>query len=417
MYDFSNIHSHRDSYPKSVDRGVDNALTRGNGNKLGLVNKIPEQSRAPATESVDFQSSTRKLLNDQIVKSLNDMLVDPKVPIRNLDPSEFTPEAVANRILNFIGDAVETRRGAEGNDAAKAMLAAARSGIEKGFAQAKDVLQNLGVYKDNVQADAENTYSLLNGGMDGFDRAIASGAPLITKPETSNIQFAHSSESYAERQNTELQIKTRDGDIVTINIEKAEGYSSSQSAYQDGNNQIIANEQSYSQSQGISYSVKGDLDEDELKAINDLVGEVKGLSDTFFKGDTQAALHHAMDIGFDSSEIAGFAFNVSHSQTSAATQAYAEVRELNNPQSSPVPEKQMANLLAPLADMMKDLKQLLSQADKMLDRNDSHGDIKNLFDSLSLMDSGKHAAIDNLENHANQPFDQYSKELFAPLMQ
>ena len=417
MYDFSNIHSHRDNHA----RGIENAVKRGEGKKLDLVNKAPVQThaprRAPETESLDLHSSARKLLNDQVIQSLNDMLIEPKMPIRDLDPAEFTPKAVADRILNFVGNAVEQRRDAgESNEAVKKMLAAARSGIEKGFAEAKDALTNLGIYQDNVKRDADQTHALLNEGLNGFDNNLAEGVALLPKPDTGHVQFSHSTESYAERQSTSLQIKTRDGDLVTININKSEGYSASQSAYQDNNSRINSSELSYNQSQGLQFTVEGDLDKDELKAINNLVGEVKGLSDNFFNGDTQAALNHATDIGFDSSEIAGFTFNMSHSQTSTATQAYAEVRELNNPQSAPVPERQLANLLAPLADIMKDLRQLLNQADKMFDPKDSHHDVKNLFDSLSLMDEGKHGAINKLEDLSHQPFDQYSKQIFDSFM-
>lgn len=414
MFDFANIHKNREHHA----HGIENAIGRGIGKKHGLLKKVAEQDHAPkinTLDSVDLQSDSRKILNDQIVKALNSVMIDPQLPIRDLDPSQFTPEAVANRILNFIGGAAEQRRSEEGDEAAADMLKAARSGIERGFAEAKDVLENLGVFQDQVKTNAEQTHSLLNNGMDDFDTRLAEGLSLLPEPSTSQVQFAHSTESYAERQSTELKIKTRDGDIVTINIEKSQDYSSSQSAYQDGSNQISSSEQNFSQSKGLRYTVEGNLDEDELKAIDDLVGEVKELSDNFFNGDSQAALHHAMDIGFDNSEIASFAVNMSHSQTTTATQTYAEVRDMNNTQSSFLPEKQLTNLLAPLADIMKDMRGLLGMADKLFDTDESHNDVKKLFDTLSLMDKGKHSEIDNLEDHSHQSFSDISQQLFSKL--
>jgi hypothetical protein len=416
MFDFANIPSHKHHHP----RGMDNALQRGEGKKLGLLDKTGNSQKSKSvddTDAVDIHSSARRVLNDQILNALKSVLHHPKVPIRDLDPDQFTPEAVADRILNFVANAVENRRAAEGDKAAKDMLAAARGGVEKGFADAKEVLTNLGVYADKVKDDAEKTHELLTQGLNGFDKNLAEGVSLLPGTTNTTVQFALSSESYAERQSTELKIKTRDGDTVTIKVQKAEDYRSSQSAYQDGTTQIFNSEQSYSQSKGLVYSVEGNLDEGELKAVNDLVGEVKELSDNFFNGDTQAAFHHALDIGYDSNEIASFAFNISHTQTSVATQAYAEVREYDtNAQASQLPEKQLNNLLAPVADVMKNLQQLLDHTKELFDKQAPQDDVKNLFDILSLMDESKHPAIDKLEEHAMKPFDQVSQKLFDQLL-
>jgi hypothetical protein len=61
----------------------------------------------------------------------------------------------------------------------------------------------------------------------------------------------------------------------------------------------------------VEIAVQGQLDEDELQAIGDLVQKVDALASQFFGGDMEAAFSAAADLGFDGSEIASFSLRMS----------------------------------------------------------------------------------------------------------
>ncbi|MDH5693260.1 MAG: DUF5610 domain-containing protein [Gammaproteobacteria bacterium] len=79
--------------------------------------------------------------------------------------SDYSPQAVANRILSFVDVAVNKKRAEEGDVAAQELLQKASKGIEKGYNDAVTILKGLGVFNGEVQENAEATYDLLIKGV------------------------------------------------------------------------------------------------------------------------------------------------------------------------------------------------------------------------------------------------------------
>ena len=93
-------------------------------------------------------------------------------PIESLVPDDFTPEKVAERILSFITAGIA---GLDAEDPARAsLLEAARSGFEKGYAEAKEILVGLGVFAGDVLENAEKTYVLIQQGLDKLEGILDS---------------------------------------------------------------------------------------------------------------------------------------------------------------------------------------------------------------------------------------------------
>jgi hypothetical protein len=208
---------------------------------------------------------------------------------------------------------------------------------------------------------------------------VKSGNEMQPPTETANLDTLS---FVSNRQSSELTIKTRDGDLVTIRIhEKEQAASSLQLANQngragddsgytdietyqqqeaagsfdfnaifangevsdvsmvmdansreytavnyrseDGNRLITANYRSLSStSSHLSFEVKGSLDQKELKAVGDLLNDVDSLADEFFNGDIQAAFSKATQLGYDDSEIAGYALNLIEQETTVVADRY-----------------------------------------------------------------------------------------------
>jgi len=82
-------------------------------------------------------------------------------------------------------------------------------------------------------------------------------------------------------------------------------------------------------------SVQGQLSADELKAIGELVGKVDTLANEFFQGDLQQAFNSAAALGFDSSQIAGFALKLSQQESIRQSGALPAPQPATTPTTTP----------------------------------------------------------------------------------
>ena len=264
--------------------------------------------------------SSQQVLNQRILEALNREIASTGAPaVQSLDASEFTPQKVADRILNFINQAATL---ANLNDptgeAGKRVLEQGRAGVEQGFADAKDILEGLGVYNGKIKEDAEQTYNLIQQGLDGNTAAVAANSNSPVQA-TAGRSLSLQTSSISRNESTELNIETSDGDKVTIRLVNSASSSSAQlSASGDGFSLNGVSSQS-SQMSGYEIQVEGNLDEGERAAISDLVGKIDQLASDFFGGNVETAFSKAMDLGFNSEELANFSLNLSYSEERAVS--------------------------------------------------------------------------------------------------
>ena len=90
---------------------------------------------------------------------------------------QFTPTRVAERVLGFIEQRLQ-REAADGADQEKlqGLLQQAREGIEQGFAEARKILDGLGVLQGKIATDIDETYARLQDGLQGLQaRTLPAG--------------------------------------------------------------------------------------------------------------------------------------------------------------------------------------------------------------------------------------------------
>lgn len=298
---------------------------------------------------------------------------------------EKTANPYATNILSFLEAGVK-RAIADGAspDEARQKMQAGLEGFEKGFMQAWNELSASGILTSDIRTEIGETYHQVRAGMDqladalGFER-ISMPDQLELEPEISVVDRNNGSpqpstpvgpdelrdiarsvrssiieqleqareqhradrdavktlekNSYSRTMDTQnagwmrydagqardfsFELVTADGDRVTIKV----------SAMQVGTALGLSGKSGLDiagrQSTAFQFEVDGELDSGELEAINNLLKGVADLSESFFSGGVTEAFEKALSLGFDTSEIRGFALNLSMSSVERVTQAYA----------------------------------------------------------------------------------------------
>lgn len=175
--------------------------------------------------------------------------------------------------------------------------------------------------------------------------AVATAAPavatsVVAVPAAASPAQAVRALTYTRQQKASLDIVTQEGDRVQIqflargsvqgsspavpaNAAPANAVSADSSSATDGSSSsslAVAGTAATASSGAAVYpfssgrievSVQGQLNTDEMKAIGELMSKVDALAGEFFQGDVQHAFASAAALGFDPSQIAHFALQLS----------------------------------------------------------------------------------------------------------
>ena len=214
------------------------------------------------------------------------------------------------------------------------------------------------------------------------------------------FQASASGYSVSENRTFDFSLRTADGDLVTISIGAARSQSAEYVTGDSASGSSSYLSESSNSSSNFSLEVKGELDADELRAINDLLEQVGQVSDTFFNENVFDAFEMALDIGFDRDEIAGFSLNLMKEQTTRVDNPYADVAKLE-PEARQVDNtglvEERDHKLALLSDFVEMLDDLRTKSEAMIERegltamiqfvaDNSHSDHPRLNDLTPIVD-------------------------------
>lgn len=243
--------------------------------------------------------------------------------------NDYTPEKVAGRILGFIEQRLQSEAAAGADPSKlKGLLDQARSGVEKGFAEARKILDGMGVLQGKVASDIDDTYQKIQDGFSDLDKRFNPDAALV---EGSTNIAAYSERFAAQAETFDMEVTTRDGDRLRISIAQASANWSQSGvvASSNGNGSaLVASSQSGSMQIGAwQVSVEGELDEEERGALEKLFGQVQELSDKFYSGDLSGAFDRAMALDMDGEQLASMSLRLTQTSVRQATDAYSAVAE------------------------------------------------------------------------------------------
>jgi hypothetical protein len=147
---------------------------------------------------------------------------------------------------------------------------------------------------------------------------------------------------YQYSESMSLQLTTREGDTVSIDFRQMyseyQSYRSEQTAVADpsGVRYFESKEamESTAFEERFAFSVNGDLNEEELKAIFDVFEQVDKLANSFFDGDIEKALEQAVNLEIDFGQLQSFQLNLTQTESRAVSYQQAALAEYDTVQES-----------------------------------------------------------------------------------
>ena len=344
--------------------------------------------------------------------------------------SLFDFEEVARNVLNFVGGAIKNAQGkGADDDALNALFEQARSGVLKGIGMAEKDLA--GVMNDDIKNGISRSQELIDTGLQKLRESIFPETQEASDVGTSKVSLENQV-NYQRRDTGELRIRTLDGDEVNIRFEDLESFElnqkllvkveeeqifqqpvepskpqsvsneqniaqrdladepsldsaeqtgdtqSSAQASDDANNSVTAKVTStqryeHINSNALSFTVQGELDEDELKAIGTLVADASDLADEFFNGDIESAFNQALKLGYDEKELTGFALQLTRQEQTQSIQAYESVSHFSEDDPRGDPNK----TVKPVAHYLDKMLDVFEQSRQKLESGEQYDDLIN----------------------------------------
>ena len=338
-----------------------------NGNQPVTSDVNPGPAKAASPASIVFVSQSH--YSSSVTYSR------PVAETESVSGPEQRAQGASSTILTFI-EAQLLRDLADGAtpEELESRIQAGLDGFEKGFSEASELLQGLQGMSEEIWGELEHTRDLVRQGVNELrqrflgeeaeadsveqepaEAATASSnetAPVaIEAAQKPSVSSLYTQQSGAASNSFSFMLTTTDGDKVRISASSLRA--SLMESYVDslGNVQVSSEQ---AQRDRFQLKVEGELDADELRAINDLLSQVAVLSEQFFAGDVEQAYSLATELGFDSSEISQFALRLKHTSVQQMSQAYNR----NTAEGS----KDAGRALHPLADYVESLLQAYDTA-------------------------------------------------------
>ncbi|WP_286238302.1 DUF5610 domain-containing protein [Neptuniibacter halophilus] len=244
--------------------------------------------------------------------------------MKGLNADDYSPEKVASRIAGFVAQGLEQARSRGASDAElNRMYQDALSGVEKGFKEATEILDGLGALTPELNSTLEQTQDLTFEALAGLEPANQTAPARQT-----SIAAA---ERFSRAESFSMDVMTREGDKVSIRFSARASETASLGAYSDENGSAIAFGMERSASSNYSFSVKGDLNEEELDALTELMQDLSLIADDFYGGDIQDAFEQATELEMDKSQLMNLNVTMSQSMSYSAVAAYEQVQQMEQP--------------------------------------------------------------------------------------
>lgn len=243
------------------------------------------------------------------------------------------------------------------------------------------------------QLGAGNEFDSLSkgGSVSAIPRTAAPSATDLLRAAPQSVRSAAtdaydraaSFSSYSERNETEfsLELRTREGDVVSLNFRQLDYRSSAQ-----GNGTSVS-EQGLDRM--VNMSVTGDLSDAEFAAIDRLLAQVTEEAASFFEGDLLATAARLTSLDFDSEQLASFSLDFTRTSQIELTQVYTDSSQSLSDLASR--DSGVASLLEMLASTQR---QLMEDAKVLFDAPSAAKFARSLVPELfSFGDESKTSAV------------------------
>ncbi|WP_462183153.1 DUF5610 domain-containing protein [Pseudoalteromonas maricaloris] len=276
-----------------------------------------------------------KILDDKLAEALG----IEKPTQDKKDKPLFDFESIVKNVLDFVQGAVKKAKvDGKNDDELKSMLDGARKGVLQGIDEASEELKGMGAFNSDIEDGIEKSREGIFKGLDDFEKELFE--------EKSPKALAISAAQFASLSNqAEYAFTTAEGDEVVISFSDAYAQGAAASVAQKGNDYGMAYGTKSSHEVSFSIKVNGELNEEEQQAINDMMEDIRNVSDSFFGGEYDEAFDLAKSLSLNSNQITNFTMDLRQSKTSAAIAQYQQGNPMKELEKAFMPlNKQLADV-------------------------------------------------------------------------
>ncbi|MDH5229258.1 MAG: hypothetical protein OEY38_04310 [Gammaproteobacteria bacterium] len=252
-------------------------------------------------QSLDHQRG-RELIKNRILNQLQNLVPFSKPHLKPMHYAMDTEETVNNQLLTT------TKQLFKQTNSQEQTLNSVDNAIQNGLGSAFASMNALG---------QEN--NMFDFGQDIHNKLMQKAKQFMAGMSENQIS---GSQSYAASFSSEVEIKTKEGDIVKINISRSTETSISAQRLSEGGQAFNAE---FSLQSSINISVEGDLSEQELNDIQTLLQKLDNVSNSLSNSDADENGLEASLLGSETSALSAISFineiEERYSRMAAYTQA------------------------------------------------------------------------------------------------
>lgn len=249
------------------------------------------------------QDFARNVVYERVVSALRAQYgTGQTVPVAGSSSADAVTQGLANAAAQAFG---------RGGFA----IASLRDAVDTGLSDATSQLQSLGIGAEDVAGLAADLRSKL----EAFIGAAGQGA------------VAAAGARFSQKQKTEIEIVTQEGDTVRLSLRSRAMVAVGGVAANGSDGTASKAAATVIAGSKFEISVEGNLNDDEIAAIRDVLTKVEDLADDFFAGDVQAAFEAASNLDIDGDQLASVALELKLKQRLSAAGF------LSQPVSTPAP--------------------------------------------------------------------------------
>ena len=333
----------------------------------------PSNPRSAGQEQTDQDRFAHQRLSQSLKENVG-VDLPPEKSVKEAE-SVFDVDAVIDTVMNHISKRIDNARdnGASDEDL-QSMFDAARGGVEKGFSQAREQIDAINKLNEPLAEKINNAEEGIYKGIDDLSNQTFKPQDVeITPRKLDSVEYV---KAYERTQNNfEFELTTKEGDVVKISaMSDKESFQQALLAQVDGS-EVYANYSEENNTSGFNLQVKGDLNESEMAAIEDLMAQVNKLAEEFYTGDLGTAFDMAMELTSDADQIAQFSLDLKQNYMSKSEYGAVSGDALTNYAKPPLPK----GLAEPLADFAQGVKSAYEQANQF---QNPRSLLDNLFDQM-----------------------------------
>lgn len=293
----------------------------------------------------------------------------------------FDFEKVAKNVMRFVGGVIEAAaKGGAGDSKLTSLFEQARAGVDKGITMAE---KEIGAFmNEDIQKGISRSRELIGSEIDALESRLMTKGIEAERAAALGI-------SASSIKTGSLLIRTRDGDELTLRFENVQQFTYNQQTRFSSNrgsegglpssqaDQVSSSASvlyQYFQRNGVSFTLEGELDEDELKSIADLVGRANDLADTFFGGDLDRAFEDAINLGFDEKELVGYALQLNSRQRAEMVQTYESIKHYDDQRPD---ANKYGNAVSPIAQYLDKMLDTMNMAGEKLESGEQYNSMIN----------------------------------------